>query len=140
VKNGIRFFGSVLTAGLDIAMNSDKKSSSNDSFAALSAWIPNLFVNPSDFICSEYIGYFKHRIKMEEIGAGSIEKIATQNSVGSLMMSAIVKKSEPVYRIPSALLTVNLTIQPQSIMEAHGIDQWWKLDLHLKSELHKYKY
>ncbi|WJX60209.1 hypothetical protein P8452_45442 [Trifolium repens] len=66
-KHGIHFFNSVLTAGLDIAMNSDKKSSSNDPFAALSAWIPCLFVNPSDYIYSEYMEYFEHRIKMEEI-------------------------------------------------------------------------
>jgi hypothetical protein len=138
-KHGIHFFNSVLTAGLDIAMNSDKKSSSNDPFAALSAWIPCLFVNPSDYICSEYIEYFEHRIKMEEIGAGSIEKIAAQNSIGSIMMSAIGKECEPVHLIPSAILTVNLTPQHDCI-EAHGIDQWWKPDLQLKSKLHKYKY
>ncbi|MCH99892.1 GDSL esterase/lipase [Trifolium medium] len=86
---------------------------------------------------------------MEEIGAGSIEKIATQNSVGSLIISAFGKESEPVYLIPSAILTVNLTPPPQSIMEAHwihqcleahGIHQWWKPDLHLESKLHKYEY
>ncbi|MCI36273.1 GDSL esterase/lipase, partial [Trifolium medium] len=49
-KQRIRFVGSMLRAGLAIAMNLDKK------------------------------GYFEHRRKMEEIGAGSIEKIATQNS------------------------------------------------------------
>ncbi|GAU12467.1 hypothetical protein TSUD_230000 [Trifolium subterraneum] len=110
-KHGIRFFGSMLRVGLAIAMNSDKKTLSYDSFAALSAWIPCLFVNPSDFICSEYVGYFKHRRKMEEIGAGSIEKIATQNSLVSLMMSAFGKESELVHLIPSAILTVNLTPQ-----------------------------
>ncbi|CAJ2650743.1 unnamed protein product [Trifolium pratense] len=145
----LRIAGSVLTAGLAIAMNSDKKSSSYDSFAALSAWIPCLFVNPSDYICSEYVGYFEHRRKMEEIGAGSIEKIATQNSVGSLIKSAFGKESEPVYLIPSGNLTVNLSPPSQSIMEAHwihqcleahGIHQWWKPDLHLESKLHKYKY
>jgi hypothetical protein len=76
---------------------------------------------------------------MEEIGAGSIEKIAAQNSIGSIMMSAIGKECEPVHLIPSAILTVNLTPQHDYI-EAHGIDQWWKPDLHLESKLHKYKY
>ncbi|CAJ2650739.1 unnamed protein product [Trifolium pratense] len=108
-KHSLRIAGSVLTAGLAIAMNSVKKSSSYDSFAALSAWIPCLFVNLSDYICSEYVGYFEHRRTMEEIGACSIEKIATQNSVGSLMISAFGKESEAVYLIPSAILTVNLT-------------------------------
>ncbi|CAJ2650741.1 GDSL esterase/lipase At4g10955-like [Trifolium pratense] len=136
-KHRLRIAGSVLTAGLAIAMNSDKKSSSYHSFAALSAWIPCLFVNPSDYICSEYVGYFEHRRKMEEIGAGSIEKIATQNSISSLMMSAFGKESDPLHLIPSAILTVNFT-RPKSFKEAHGIHQWWKPDLNLDSKLHKY--
>jgi hypothetical protein len=74
---------------------------------------------------------------MEEIGAGSIEKIATQNSLSSLMMSAFGKESEPLHLIPSAILTLNLT-PPKSFKEAHGIHQWWKPDLHLDSKLHKY--
>ncbi|KAK2441214.1 alpha/beta-Hydrolases superfamily protein [Trifolium repens] len=139
-KHGIRFSGIVLRAGLDIAMNSDKKSSSNDSFAALSAWIPCLFVNPSDHICSEYIGYFEHRRKMEVIGVGSIGKISTQNSLGSIMMSAVGKEYELVHLIPSAILIVNLTPQHGwRIEEAHGIDQWWKPDLQLESKIHKFK-
>ncbi|XP_058772986.1 GDSL esterase/lipase At4g10955-like [Vicia villosa] len=136
-KHRLRIASSVITAGLAIAMHSDKKSSSCDSFAALSAWIPCLFVNPSDYICSEYVGYFEHRRKMEEIGAGSIEKLATQNSLGSLMMSAFGKDSEPLHLIPSAILTVNFS-PTQSFKEAHGIHQWWKPDLHLESKLHKY--
>ncbi|PNX80889.1 GDSL esterase/lipase [Trifolium pratense] len=131
-----------------IAMNSDKKSSSYDSFAALSDWIPCLFVNPSDYICSEYIGYFEHRSKMEE-KYGRIEKSATQISLSCLIISAFGKESEPLHLIPSANLTVNLTPLPQSIMEAHWIEQcleahgihhWWKQDLHLEPKVHRYKY
>jgi hypothetical protein len=81
---------------------------------------------------------------MEEIGVGCIEKIATQNSFGSLVM----KESEPLHLIPSALLIVNLTPPPHNIMEArrirqfleaHRIQQWWKPDLQLESKPHKYK-
>ncbi|MCI26173.1 GDSL esterase/lipase [Trifolium medium] len=124
----------MIKAGVSIVMNSG--SSSYDSFSALSVWIPNLFVNPSDYICSAYVEYFEHRRQMEEIGAGRIEKIATQNSFGSLMRSAFGKDSEPLHLIPSAILTVNLTPQ----QNGHGLDQWWKPDLRLKSELHKYNY
>ncbi|GAU12472.1 hypothetical protein TSUD_230050 [Trifolium subterraneum] len=136
-KHRIRIFGSVVKTGINIVLNLDKKSSSYNSFFALSDWIPSLFVNPSDYICSEYVGYFEHRIKMEEIGAGGIESIATQSSVGSLIMGAFGKESEPVHLIPSAILTVNLTPQHNCI-KAHGIDQWWKPDLQLESKLHKY--
>jgi hypothetical protein len=140
MKHGIQIVGNILTAAtVTIAVNSDKKSLYLASFSSLSPWIPSLFVNPSDFICSEYVGYFEHRRKMEEIGGGSFENISTQNSLGSLMMSAFGKECEPLHLIPSAYLTKNLAPQ-QNCIEAHGIDQWWKPDLQLESELHEYKY
>ncbi|KAK2425876.1 GDSL esterase/lipase [Trifolium repens] len=138
VNHGIRFFRSAIKTGLGIAMNLDKKISSYDSFDALSAWIPSLFVNPSDCICSEYVGDFEHRRKMEEIGLGSIVKIAAQISLGSKMMSACGKESEPLHLIPSAILTLNLMSPQQNCIEAHGIDQWWKPNLQLESKLYKY--
>lgn len=139
LKHGLRFAGSVVTAGLAIAMKAkQKKNLSFDPFAALSAWVPFLFVNPSDPICSEYIGYFEHRRKMEEIGAGSIEKLATQTSINCLLMGALGKESdEPLHLIPSASLTINHT-PPRDFREAHGIHQWWKPDLRLESKLYKY--
>ncbi|CAJ1937250.1 unnamed protein product [Sphenostylis stenocarpa] len=139
VKHGIRFAGSVITAGLTIAMQAKKpKDLSIDPFAALTAWVPGLFVNPSDHICSEYIGYFEHRRRMEEIGAGGIERLATQNSLGGLLMSAFGKESEPLHLIPSASLTVNIT-PSRDFKEAHGIHQWWKADLQVEHKLYNYK-
>ncbi|CAJ2650736.1 unnamed protein product [Trifolium pratense] len=140
LKQGIRFGGSVVKLGVGfITLDSDKRRSSNDSFSALSGWIPNLFVNPSDYICSEYVAYFEHRSKMKKYGAGWIEKRATQISVGCEFMRAVGMESEPLHLIPSAILTVNLTRQKNRI-KAHGIDQWWKPNLQLKSEQHEYKY
>ncbi|CAJ2650748.1 unnamed protein product [Trifolium pratense] len=139
VKHGIRLVGSVVKVGFGITMNSDKRKSAYQSFSGLSAWIPHLFVNPSDYICSEYVGYFEHRIEMEKNGAGSFEKRATQISVSCQMRRAFGKESEPLHLIPSANLTVNLTPEKNCI-KAHGIDQWWKQDLELESKLHKYKY
>ncbi|GAU12468.1 hypothetical protein TSUD_230010 [Trifolium subterraneum] len=135
MKRGIRFVGSFLKAGLAIAINSDN--SYDDSFAALSDWVPCLFVNSSDYICSAYIEYFENRIDMEDIGAGSVEKIATRNSARSLMMSVFGKESDPLHLIPSAILTENLTA-PTDWIKAHGIDLWWKQDLKLESNRHKY--
>lgn len=141
LKQGIRIASSLITAGLSVAVkrNQHHRNQGDDSFAALSTWVPCLFVNPADHICSEYIGYFEHRKKMEEIGAGGIERLATQNSIGGLFMSAIAKESsEPLHLIPSANLTVNLTPSPD-FKRAHGIHQWWKPDLHLQSKVYKYK-
>lgn len=138
VKHGIRFAGSVITAGLAFALQAKQsKDLAVDPFAALAAWVPCLFVNPCDHICSEYIGYFEHRRKMNDIGAGVIEKLATQNSLGGLLMSAFGKESEPLHLIPSASLTVNVT-PSRDFKEAHGIHQWWKADLRLEHKLYNY--
>ncbi|XVF51304.1 hypothetical protein PTKIN_Ptkin04bG0174300 [Pterospermum kingtungense] len=142
VKHGLRIAGSVITAGLAIATKGNRpRSQSEDSFAVLSEWTPCLFVNPADHLCSEYVGYFEHRKKMEEIGAGAIERLATQHSLGGLFMSVVGKgadASEPLHLLPSANLTVNLT-PSQDFKQAHGIHQWWKSDLQLKCNLYKYK-
>lgn len=139
VKHGIRFASSVITAGLTLAMKGNhnhQRNQAEDPFAALSAWIPCLFVNPADHIGSEYIGYFEHRKKMEEIGAGGIERLATQNTIGGLLMHAMGKESEPpLHLIPSASLTVNLT-PSQEFKQAHGIHQWWQPDLQLQTKLY----
>ncbi|XP_028757755.1 GDSL esterase/lipase At4g10955-like isoform X2 [Neltuma alba] len=139
LKHGIRFAGSVITAGLTIAMKvKQPRNLTFDSFAALSSWVPCLFVNPSDHICSEYVGYFEHRRRMQEIGAGGIERLASQNSLTGLLMSASGKESsEPLHLIPSANLTVNVT-PSRDFKEAHGIHQWWQPDLHLESKFYKY--
>ncbi|XP_057419442.1 GDSL esterase/lipase At4g10955-like [Lotus japonicus] len=140
LKHGIRFAGSVITAGLTIAMKAKQQQDIPplDPFAALAAWVPCLFVNPSDHICSEYVGYFEHRKRMEDMGAGVIERLATQNSLGGLLMSAFGKESEALHLIPSASLTVNIA-PAEDFKEAHGIHQWWQPDLRLEHKLFNYK-
>ncbi|XP_058100434.1 GDSL esterase/lipase At4g10955-like [Magnolia sinica] len=139
LKQGIRIAGSVITAGLAFAVKSRQgRSISEDPFAMLSAWVPCLFVNPVDHICSEYIGYFKHRKKMEKIGAGGIERLATQNSIGDLFLTALGKESDPLHLLPSANLTINQSPSPD-FKTAHGIHQWWWPDVQLKYKMYLYK-
>ena len=118
--------------------NNERSVSEVDPFACLSSWFPRLYVNPGDHICSEYIGYFEHRRNMDEIGAGAIERLATQNSIGGLLLKAIGRESEPMHLIPSANLTVNMT-PSRDLKEAHGIHQWWRDDIHLNSHLYTYR-
>uniref|UniRef100_A0A7C8ZIK6 Fungal lipase-type domain-containing protein n=2 Tax=Opuntia streptacantha TaxID=393608 RepID=A0A7C8ZIK6_OPUST len=128
VKHGIRIAGSVITAGLAFAMSvkqPQQKSRSVQTFSSLSKWVPNLYVHPGDHICSEYIGYFQHREKMEQLGVGAIEKLATQHSLGGLVMTAFGKEAEPVHLLPSACLTINLAPAPD-LKKAHGLQQWWQ--------------
>ncbi|XAR70996.1 hypothetical protein NMG60_11028065 [Bertholletia excelsa] len=148
VKHGIRIASSFIAAGLTVALKarqqhknaSSSRSLQEDPFALLSSWVPVLFVHPQDHICAEYIGYFEHRKKMEEIGAGAVERLATQNSLGGLLMTAIGGKEshEPLHLIPSANLIVNLA-PAQDLKQAHGIHQWWQPDLQLHSQVHTYR-
>ncbi|XP_024170579.1 GDSL esterase/lipase At4g10955 isoform X1 [Rosa chinensis] len=138
IKLGIRFARSVFTAGLAKAVN-PTWSEHEDPFFGLYEWVPSVFVNQGDDFCSGYIGYFEHRKKMVEIGAGGIERLATQNSIGSLLRYAIGKETEPpMHLIPCANLSVNLT-PSRNFKEAHGIRQWWLENQHLQSETYRYR-
>ncbi|KAF8392208.1 hypothetical protein HHK36_022550 [Tetracentron sinense] len=139
LKQGIRVVSSVIRAGISVALKGNQeRSRSDDQFVALSVWVPFLFVNPNDRFCCEYIGYFEHRKKMEEIGAGCVGRVATQNSIRGLFLSAIGNESEPLHLLPSANLTVNLS-PSLDFKQAHGIQQWWKLNLSLQSKLYQYR-
>ncbi|KZV13531.1 Lipase class 3-related protein [Dorcoceras hygrometricum] len=138
LRLGLRFANSVLTAGLAMAVSGGKKARENNQFIVLSSWVPYLFINPKDVICSEYVGYFEHREKMEAIGAGKIGRIATQHSIGSIVSGATGKICGAVHKIPSAYLTINCS-PCRSFGEAHGIHQWWRPDLECQFKVYQYK-
>lgn len=143
VKRGVRFASSLVKAGLTVAMKGYKENRSpDDPFTAVSAWVPNLFVNPADLICSEYIGYFEHRDRMEYLGVSGIERLATQTSVTGLLKSAIFGiESEVVHVVPSACLTINRSPSSKlpNFMKAHGLQQWLRDDLLLQSKIYQYR-
>ncbi|OMO88382.1 hypothetical protein CCACVL1_08429 [Corchorus capsularis] len=139
LKNGIRFTSSVVNAALTMAIKGrHRKPEKDDLFTALSGWTPYLFVHPTDLFCSEYKGYFEHRKKMEEIGAGNIERLSTQNSIVCLFSTVFRKNSQPLHLLPSAYLTINLTPLPD-FRSAHGVEQWWDPNFNGQVELHEFK-
>lgn len=118
LKRGI----SMVKAGLAVALKGHQpRPQQEDSFVALPPWLPYLFVNPADPICSEYIGHFGEKNKVEGIGTGKSVQI-----------------SEALHLIPSAYLTVNLSDSP-SFKQAHGIHQWWNPIYRFQRELHNHK-
>ncbi|CAA7042265.1 unnamed protein product [Microthlaspi erraticum] len=152
IKHGIRIAGSVITAGLALAKKATQQHSQNqnrlalpappDPFTALSDWFPRLYVNPGDHLCSEYLGYFEHRNKMEELGVGFVERLATQNSLGGLLVDIVgggMNTEGPVHLIPSSVLTVNWS-PARDFKEAHGIHQWWREDHRFETKIYKYNH
>ncbi|XP_074283801.1 GDSL esterase/lipase At4g10955-like [Silene latifolia] len=146
-KHKARFHlaSSLLIAGLSVALkviNTDKNSSTTtgnyDPFTKLSTWIPNLFVNPYDPICCEYIGYFEHREKMKSWGVGGIERIAAKDTLVSLVSGAFGRDNEALHLIPSAVLVKNLHPKKLEFKIAHGIHQWWAPHLNLQSQTYNF--
>lgn len=142
LKDSLRYARSLITARLASAVKRRESLDVDDqddaSFAKLSSWIPQLFVNPSDPLCSEYIGYFEHREKMVAMGAAPIERVASQNSLVSLVSWAIGKSIEPTHLIPSAYLAINRSASDQgSFKQAHGLNQWWKPNQDFDCELYQ---
>ncbi|KAI3935592.1 hypothetical protein MKW98_002034 [Papaver atlanticum] len=132
-RNKIHCVSSFLKAGFTVAV----KGSQNDTFTGLSAWTPNICVNPADGICSKFIRYFERREDMESLGFRGIERLAAQTSVIELLKSAFGRESQVIHLIPSAHLTINHS-PSQTFMQAHGIHQWFRAGLDLQSKVYHY--
>ncbi|XP_078431345.1 alpha/beta-Hydrolases superfamily protein [Wolffia australiana] len=141
LKHGLRVAGSFVAAGLALAAQARApaaRTGEESAFAALAPWVPRLFVNPADLLCCEYVGYFEHREKMDELGIGHVERIATRHSLGGLLLGAIYGGDyHAAHLLPSAELTVNLGPTTDA-HAAHGIHQWWCPGLTLKRSVHLY--
>ncbi|KAI3965380.1 hypothetical protein MKX01_042861 [Papaver californicum] len=126
VRRGLLVACTVVTAGLTVVLQSKKqRQQSEDLFRTLSPWVPNLFVNSSDYICSEYIAHFEHREKMRSVGVGALANLATRYSWQGLFMNAVGKEhwpEEKSHLIPSACVTTSS--DPQS----HRLSQWFTDD------------
>ncbi|XP_010058320.2 GDSL esterase/lipase At4g10955 [Eucalyptus grandis] len=132
---------SVLRAGVAVAKQSPlQRKQSESSFAAMSPWVPKLFVNEADYVCFEYIGYFGYGNWMRKHRLENIYKFASQYSLRSLLfMSKKESQAEPLHLIPSAYLTIN-SKPPKWFLSAHGIREWWKPNLELESEVYQCEY
>ncbi|VVB17381.1 unnamed protein product [Arabis nemorensis] len=128
LKTAIRFARDVVKASIATDLGYDEVEE-EDPFVQLASWMPNLYVNQSDPICSEYIGYFMHRIRMSELGADMIERIASRYSLKGLLFggggsSSSYSSPQPLHYLPSASMVVN-TAGMRDFTAAHGIHQWW---------------
>ncbi|RVW33828.1 GDSL esterase/lipase [Vitis vinifera] len=98
-----------------------------DQFNALSSWIPNLFVNRHNPIFTEYIGHFRNRNNVEkQFGAGMIGRVAVlQPTLGVLKAAVGMDPQLSTQILPKAYLTISESSSSCSILEAHGLRQWW---------------
>lgn len=144
ITQGIHIASSVMKVGISAALKGHhhhhdhtSHDEHDDPFAELSTWVPHLFVNPGDHICSGYINYFAEG-EVEKIGARKIEKIATKCTLESLLSDALDRNSEPLHLLPSLELNINMG-HTSGFRAAHGIEQWWDPHLRFKSLMYLYK-
>ncbi|KAL6320374.1 hypothetical protein AAG906_007071 [Vitis piasezkii] len=118
LKDGILSTKNVIKAGISFVGVDHLWQELYDQFNALSDWIPNLFVNQDDPICSGYIDHFRNRKIEDEI-----------RSIRSAIKAAFVMDPQlPIYLLPKADLTISkISSSPNicKIRQAHGLKQWW---------------
>ncbi|MCL7036299.1 hypothetical protein MKW94_017620 [Papaver nudicaule] len=137
VRHGILVTRTLVIAGLAAVLQSKKdRQQSADLFATLSQWLPKLFLNASDFICSEYIAYFEHREMLESCGVGVLANFATRHSMQGLLFNFVGKDNwseEKSHLIPSACVTTSC--HPN----AHFLSQWFTDDSVSDPKEYRYK-
>lgn len=122
-----------------------KKTQSND-LKKLMGWVPNVFVNRDDFICAEYIGFFKIREGFYKMGAPSAANmLSKQLSLTAVFSLFSGRDQKPSYFVHSAYVTLNSSTTSsveefslERIKLAHQLSQWWSSDIVCETELHKY--
>ncbi|KAI4334840.1 hypothetical protein L6164_013549 [Bauhinia variegata] len=109
----------------------------DDPFAAISRWVPHLFVNKGDIICSGFIGYFQTREYMKQIGMGAFEKLASQESIIRNLCST--RKIEPAHLLASAELSINSSDPLTNLKSDHSLRQWWAPNLICEAKIYRYE-
>ncbi|KMZ69698.1 hypothetical protein ZOSMA_209G00330 [Zostera marina] len=95
-----------------------------NNFKNIHQWIPSLFVNPKDFICNGFIGYFNNKKHFKILKPGILL------TSGKRHLYRIPWKIDrySTNLLPSAHLVKNNSIH---IKSAHALSQWWRDDLEL---------
>ncbi|KAJ8476550.1 hypothetical protein OPV22_020277 [Ensete ventricosum] len=89
-----------------------KASETDGSSAEAKRWVPNLYVNNSDYICC----YYNHTAGVCADGSPDAVKLSPHNGVVAAKLFVASKG-------------------PQRFLEAHGLQQWWSDDMELQLTL-----
>ncbi|WKA07649.1 hypothetical protein VitviT2T_025444 [Vitis vinifera] len=115
LENVICSTKNVIKAGISFVGGDHLWQERHHQFNKLSPWIPYLFVNKDDPICSGYIDHFGNRKIESEIC-----------SIRSALRAAVgIDPQLPVHLLPKAYLTISENSSSCDVLEAHGLKQWW---------------
>lgn len=108
-------------ASINAAVNAVLNAAVNPSVNGGRKFVPNLYVNNSDYICCHYT-------------AGSNRSSNANNNDDKTASVSSEKKDDEV----GAKMFV-MANGPQKFLEAHGLEQWWSDDMELQLALHHSK-
>ncbi|EFJ22107.1 hypothetical protein SELMODRAFT_416924 [Selaginella moellendorffii] len=111
----------VAKAGLvNLLVDAAKRRESEAEFAALGSWYPDMYVHPSDPVCSGFLEHFKNYQYMLQ---GKYARLAMPHaSIRGVLCSS---KAKPHHLIPSARLHVPADEgKAASARDAHSLTQW----------------
>lgn len=114
-------------AGLSrLLLDSNSRQAASQSFFALKGWLPHLYINVRDPICSSYIGYFTSHDFIQRIGAGTLAQLAAPLSFRGTIQQYLFGECRAFHLIPCAHLYI-IKKSSAKLVKAHGLHQWWSL-------------
>lgn len=123
----------VLANGLAHVLQDEKtRTHDRDTFQAIIPWLPHLYLNVHDPICSSYIRYFEAHRHMPNLKGRwfGFAISSTPRSIRAVLRSSMSgADAKPDHLIPSAYLHVNEI--PSTLRESHQLQQWYNLDIRL---------
>ncbi|KAG6655937.1 GDSL esterase/lipase At4g10955-like [Carya illinoinensis] len=146
----VRIARGIFKIGLAVAaecqINPQMQEQKADTFCLLSRWTPHLFVNPGDFVCSEYIAYFNDRL---ETGPQMMKLSKKGCTTVNLLLHFAWGKDlkDAMHLLPSADLTVNQSRPREktaandfikNFKRAHELCQWWHREVRCQSTRYVY--
>ncbi|KAJ7296665.1 hypothetical protein O6H91_06G138800 [Diphasiastrum complanatum] len=131
VALGVNMMYTLATAGLALLLqNFEHGKQVMAAFTAVQSWVPDMYVNVKDAICSGYLEYFSVR-----------KMIASQKTLVSLTAPFSFRgiihfmhgmDSKPYHLIPSARLHVS-SRKSDGYLASHSLSRWWSPEAELET-------
>lgn len=135
-----KVFANALSRALQ---HNDTRQDENRKFLSIRDWLPHLYVNAQDIICSAYITHFQDDHLLPEKLRASFPELfsATPHSIRGILRSYFLKEddSRPDHLIPSACLHINGNPPASNFLtkryKAHKLRLWYDFNLEVYQPL-----
>lgn len=128
-KLALNLAGMASAASLSyLLLDPSSRQAASQAFFALKDWLPHLYINDQDPVCSSYIGYFSSCDFMQKIGAGTLAELVAPFSLRGTLQQYLFGECKAFHLIPCAHLHV-VNKNSGKLFKAHKLHQWWSPEL-----------